>query len=235
MMFHTMEKCTEGLVEVLNQQSLLQEPVDIKEIVSRFTTDIIGSCAFGIECNAMKNPKSEFREYGKKFFDPDTYDRIKGVMFFVVPRKILKMFHARRTNAGVEKFFMDIVKNTVEYREKNNIHRNDFMHLLLQLKNQGRLCDNENFVIKNKESQVDTEQRLTMNELTAQCFVFFNAGYETSASTMTFGLLELAMNQDIQERLRHEIVSVLEKYNGILSYDAVMEMSYLNKVVHGKC
>nr|CAD7423808.1 unnamed protein product [Timema monikensis] len=32
-----------------------------------------------------------------------------------------------------------VVKETVEYREKNNVVRNDFMQLLIQLKNQGKL------------------------------------------------------------------------------------------------
>ena len=36
----------------------------------------------------------------------------------------------------ISNFFMKVVKETVEYREKNNVTRNDFMQLLIQLKNQ---------------------------------------------------------------------------------------------------
>jgi cytochrome P450 family 6 len=73
-----------------------------------------------------------------------------------------------------------------------------------------------------------------MNCVAAQAFVFFIAGFETASSTMTFCLYELAINPDIQEVLRNEIDSVLEKHDGNVSYEAIQEMTYLDKVVAGK-
>lgn len=39
---------------------------DVKEVMARFSTDVIGCCAFGIECDSFTNPKSEFRKMGTK-------------------------------------------------------------------------------------------------------------------------------------------------------------------------
>lgn len=36
----------------------------------------------------------------------------------------------------VEEFFMSIIENTVKYREENKVSRNDFIDLLLSLKNE---------------------------------------------------------------------------------------------------
>lgn len=47
---------------------------------------------------------------------------------------------------------------------------------------------------------------------------------------MTFCTYELALNQDIQDRLRTEIEAVLVKYNGEVTYDAIAEMKYLDMV-----
>ncbi len=38
--------------------------VDIKDFFARYTTDVIGSCAFGIEANSLANPESDFIKNG---------------------------------------------------------------------------------------------------------------------------------------------------------------------------
>jgi cytochrome P450 family 6 len=75
---------------------------------------------------------------------------------------------------------------------------------------------------------------LSMNSLAAQAFVFFGAGFETSSTTMTFCLYELSLHQDIQERVREEIDHVLQKHDGKITYEAIQEMEYLDKVVSGE-
>ena len=40
---------------------------------------------------------------------------------------------------SISKYFPNMVEETVNYREKNNITRNDFMHLLIQIKNKVKL------------------------------------------------------------------------------------------------
>jgi hypothetical protein len=75
---------------------------------------------------------------------------------------------------------------------------------------------------------------LSMNSLAAQAFVFFLAGFETSSTTMTFCLYELSFHQDIKERVREEIDVVLKKHDGKITYEAIQEMEYLDKVVAGK-
>lgn len=72
-------------------------------------------------------------------------------------------------------------------------------------------------------------------EITTQCVTFFGAGFETSSTAISFTLLELALNPDIQDKLRTEVREYFEKNNGDLTYEGVMnEMSYLDKVVDGK-
>lgn len=51
---------------------------------------------------------------------------------------------------------------------------------------------------------------------------------------MTFALYELARNQEIQDKVRTEIKTVLRKYNGEINYDSTMELKYMKQVVDGK-
>ena len=73
-----------------------------------------------------------------------------------------------------------------------------------------------------------------MDVIAAQAFVFFIAGFETSSTTMTFCLYEMACNPDIQSRLREEIDAVLSKYDGKITYEAINEIDYLDKVINGE-
>nr|AGI03843.1 cytochrome P450 6BQ8 [Tribolium castaneum] len=226
-MFQTLADYTTGLKKVMDDSALNHTPVDIKDIFGRFTTDIIGSVAFGIECNSLENPDAEFRKYGKKVFEIDFFGRIKTLCTFAIPHPILRLFRFKFYNSDVATFFMDAIRETVNYREKNNIYRKDFMHLLLQLKNRGLVTDDEKIT---GDKDIVTEA-LTMNELAAQAFVFFLAGFETSSTAMTWALYELAINPDVQQKLRAEINDVLRKHNNKLTYEAMMDMTFMEKVI----
>jgi len=74
--------------------------------------------------------------------------------------------------------------------------------------------------------------KLTMAEATAQAFIFYLAGFETSATTATYCLYELACHQHLQDKVCKEIDEILKKH-GEMSYDALNEMTYLHKVING--
>jgi cytochrome P450 family 6 len=131
MMFETLAKCSVGLKTLMDESATNRSSIDIKEILARFTTDIIGSVAFGLDCNSLKDADALLRKYGKKILAATPFERVKLVVQFGVPRKVLKMFKFKMINPDVENFFMKAVKDTVEHREKNNIYRKDFKHLLI--------------------------------------------------------------------------------------------------------
>lgn len=61
--------------------------------------------------------------------------------------------------------------------------------------------------------------------------VFFTAGFETSSGAMSFTLYHLALNMDMQQRLRSEITTVLQ--GKFLEYDDIQKMPYLDCCVKG--
>ncbi|GBN61088.1 Cytochrome P450 3A4 [Araneus ventricosus] len=72
---------------------------------------------------------------------------------------------------------------------------------------------------------------LTVNELVAQCIIFFLAGYDTTASTLSFVIYNLALHEDIQEKVHNELVGALEGTHGELTYEALQSMKYLDNVI----
>jgi len=73
----------------------------------------------------------------------------------------------------------------------------------------------------------------TDDVLASNAFIFFAAGFETTASAMSYCLYELALNQDIQVELRKQIMHTLNENEGILTYDVVKDMKYLEMVLNG--
>lgn len=70
--------------------------------------------------------------------------------------------------------------------------------------------------------------------MTAQAVLFFAAGFETSASTLSFSLYEISVNSEIQKKMRKEIDEVLAKHNGKTTYRALKDMTYMDAVINGK-
>jgi len=120
----------------------------------------------------------------------------------------------RVIHPDITEFFIRVVRETVDLREREDIRRNDFMDILLDLKKQ------------------ENGKVLTVEQLAAQVFVFFVAGFETSSSNMSYALFELAKNPAVQEKLRLEISEVIAKH-GELTYEAMLDMPYLDQTITG--
>ena len=111
-----------------------QEVIEVKDILARFSTDIIASCAFGIECNCLKDSNAEFRQWGRKIFETTLASRVARLITLLFPA-ILKLVRISIISKELSFYFRKMVRDTIEYRENNNVHRNDFMQLMIQLKN----------------------------------------------------------------------------------------------------
>ncbi|XP_068082054.1 cytochrome P450 6k1-like [Anabrus simplex] len=136
-MFHLMEECSETLQSFLLESAKRGEEVELKEVLAKFSTDIIGTCAFGIQSNSMTDPDSEFRKMGRKMFDPTIASALRKYMQLFLPT-LAKILNVSIIGKEVTRFFTSVVKETVEYREKHGVMRNDFLQLLMQLRTQIR-------------------------------------------------------------------------------------------------
>lgn len=69
------------------------------------------------------------------------------------------------------------------------------------------------------------------DDLVAQAAVFFTGGFETSSTTLALSLFELALNPEIQNKLRKEIMDALDQNDNKVTYEMVTNLSYLHMVV----
>lgn len=156
MMFNLMKECAEELRNFLEGPASKNENLEVKEIMSKFTTDIIGSCVFGLKCNSIKDPNSEFRTMGRKVVEPSLASVIRLMLGILMPKLGIRILPWE-----VTQFFISAVRDTIQYREQHNIVRNDFMQQLIQLKNEGRVRDDDDEVDKTDlKNEVSTNRTI---------------------------------------------------------------------------
>ncbi|XP_065370109.1 cytochrome P450 6a9-like [Calliphora vicina] len=210
-MYSLVVKHAEELVKVLNDLTRQDPNLEIKDIMARFTTDVIGSCAFGINCNSLRHPQAEFRVMGLRSLNERRHGPIITGFMQSYP-DLARKLHMRIVPDDITNFFIKIVKEVIEYREQNNITAHDFLAILTSIK---------------KESEV----KLSIEQMAAQAFVFFLGGFETSSSTLGFALYELALEQEIQEQLRQEIKEAFCKDNNNIEYETLHQLKYMGQVI----
>ena len=80
-----------------------------------YTTDVIASCAFGINGNSLKDPNAEFRMYARKIFDFSVRKALAGLTTMTAPalKNLLKL---KFLDDDITRYLRKTVWNTVKYR-----------------------------------------------------------------------------------------------------------------------
>ncbi|XP_016978460.1 probable cytochrome P450 6d5 [Drosophila rhopaloa] len=202
--------------------------LDIKSLASTYAIDIIGSTIFGLDVDSFADPNNEFLTISKKINQNTIEDIVRGASLFLFP--------------GLEKFFVkigwkqesvermrELSNRTVDLREKNNIVRKDLLQLLLQLRNQGKISTDDS--VWTAESTKNGVKSMSKDLIAGQLFLFYAAGFETTASTISFTLYELTQNPELMEKAKEDVRRAIEKNGGKLNYDAVADMKYLEACI----
>lgn len=219
-MFDLMTMVTDDLQNYLASLDLEDkgQVLEFKDLCANMTTDMIASTAFGLKANSIFNPNGEFRVNGRKIFDYNFFRSFEFLSIFFAPDLVPYLrpkFFGKEPCHFLRNTFWDVINERI----KSGTKRHDLIDLLIELKDKYENDDTlEGFQFKG-------------DDLVAQAAVFFTGGFETSSTTMSFTLYQLAMNPDIQTTLRKEIHDALEETGGKVTYEMIMTLPYLDMVV----
>lgn len=219
-MYYLIDKISTQMVDYVEKRLDSENKVEleVKELTSLYSTDVVASCAFGVEANSLENPDGEFRTAGKIVFGTEFWRAFEFSAFFMLPQ-IMKVFRFKAFSHKVSHFIETSISHVMSERERTGDKRNDLIDTFIEM----------------KKTESSTVENITMDMMMAQAAAFFSAGFETSSSTQSFALYEIAMHPAVQNKLRQEIKEMLNRTDGKVTYDSVMnttEMPYLHQVVH---
>ncbi|XP_051175855.1 cytochrome P450 9e2-like [Leptopilina boulardi] len=191
--------------------------VDVRKLFQKLVTDLIASCSYGISTNCVKDQENDLYIIGPRAANLEQLkrNRLLLTMFPV----ICKMFNKSFLDNGIAKLFKNIVKSTIDERKEKNPFISNMIHLMIDAN--------------------DKNKNITLNEMSAQVYVFFIAAFHTTSGVLTYLSYELAINPEIQKRLQEEIDSLQEKFkkklsNKIIDNDAykdINDLKFLDAVI----
>ncbi|XP_048001392.1 cytochrome P450 6B1-like [Leguminivora glycinivorella] len=216
-MLHLINERAEKFLEHVELITKDNNEHEVHSLVQKYTQATIAACAFGLDMDTYGQLSDTLKRIDKKIFTVNS-----SSMLDMLYPGILKKMGGSKFPKEVKEFFFDLTKRIINQRQGKPTERNDFMDLILALRQKEIQC----------RTKTDENLKLDMNDsvISAQSFVFYAAGYETSASTMGFLLYQLALNSNIQDKVIEELDAVLKKYKGELSLEAISELNYMGKV-----
>lgn len=117
--------------EKINENSTTE--IEMREFTAKFTTDVIGSCAFGLQFNSMREDSSDFRRMGHKVLQPSKTAAISKLIRVFFP-SLFRLLNLRTFPKEVNNFFLSVVADTLKHRQMHNIRREDFLQMLADIR-----------------------------------------------------------------------------------------------------
>lgn len=220
--------CCEIFIQKLHEEISQNGEVEIKDVCSSFTIDIIAKTGFGVDIDAQKDrDKNPFVINAKKLFDQSFLTAPLIILIFLFPKLgvlIAKLFKFNFFPRGVLEFFTKVVEQTIAARSNNEEKHTDLLQMMLSSQDNIDLNDDTNNTLVTGH-----KNKLNRDEILAQGILFFLAGYDTISSSLAMFFYCIAENSEHQEKIYEEIRQLdLDKDVG---YEVLSELPHLNMCI----
>ena len=179
---------------------------------SKLTLEVILSTAFGVDANIQLGENTEMLENAKKISRvPPIVRRIARLPFGSSLLGLVAVLQ------GSQNYFLHIVRQIIKTRRQQELTgRKDLLQLMMNASD---------------ETTEKGVSRLTDDEIVAQSVLFLLAGSDTSSNTLSFIVYYLAVNPDVQDKLRAEIKETMESNAKKPLFEVVLNMEYFDCVI----
>ncbi|CAL7948658.1 unnamed protein product [Xylocopa violacea] len=214
-MFRLMTSCAERFTDWLANLPENDREKEMKELLSMYANDVITGCVYGANVDTRKDPKNVFYVYARIATRFTSFMVMLKLLLYRHAPWIAKAFRMRFINSRIEKFFKDVVTETVKERERTGAQQPNVIQLMM-----------------NTKSRKAEGRAFSMESIAAHAFTFFFGGFDSVSTQFCFVIRMLAEHPDVQRKLQEEIEEALEKGNGQISYEVMHEMKYLDAVIN---
>ena len=184
----------------------------MQEWLCKLTLELIVSTAFGVDANIQRGENIEMLENAKMFFEVPPI--VRRLARLPVASTIIGLLGRLQGNLN---YFRDLAQHVIKTRRQQGATgRKDLLQLMMDA---------------NEKTTEENVSRLTDDEIVAQSILFLLAGSDTTGHTLSFTVYFLAMNPDVQDKLRVHIKEAIESNADKSLYDVAKSIEYLDCVI----
>lgn len=217
---------SENLADKMEKLAKSKEKVEIKRLYEGFTLDTISATAFGLDVDCINNPDGPFIKNMRSIFEKGigVWRRIFFTLGNIFPTfiPVVRYFKMDYFDKDHLDFFIRHCQAMIEDRKTRVSQRKDFLQLMVD-------AELEDKSTTGPEVCNVPNKRLTNDEVVAQVFMLYLAGHETTANTLTFVSYELALNQEVQDRVIQEIQDQIGEKEP--TYENTNKLKYMDQVI----
>ncbi|XP_045450207.1 cytochrome P450 6k1-like [Melitaea cinxia] len=203
-------KSKELVRRIHNDRNIL---IDLKKMYVDYTTDVIGTSAFGVKSDATLTRGGPLREITEDFSKYDMYRNFSWYSLYFFP-ELADIFRFKFFPRLATDYFRKIFRAVASQRETNQIDEKakDLLDFLLKIQ-------------KQNDSYSD-------DLIISQAAIFLLGGYESCATLLTYTTYELAHLPELQDKVYRELLEATKSSkDGNIDTEVLAELTYLNCVV----
>lgn len=132
MMFDIVVNVIEGSMQKIKEKiDRVGDEMEIKQLMSRISTDIISAASFGLETDSIED--SDMYRHGKIVTNFDGLQGMKFIGFASIPN-IMRAFGITLFTEEVRNYFRSAILGSMRHREESKIHKPDMINILIEAK-----------------------------------------------------------------------------------------------------
>ncbi|KAK0245075.1 cytochrome P450 [Armillaria nabsnona] len=235
------QRCSDKVVNAM-RRCTTTEPIDIVHWMSRVSLDIIGLSAFRYDFGSLDGRETELEMAMKHVFtasqsNPSAVELMVVALIRMLPNSVLKISKLLPTReirqlASVGEIARKVVREILAAHRVQDETDKDIVDILMRARLTGQMQDDE--IELQFMSIVSSSSWYTSDHSRLSLRSFLLAGHETSASTLSWLLYELAAHPEHQAIIREEVKhSYHDDYDSLPFLNAaIKEILRLHPVVH---
>ncbi|KAM7303975.1 putative cytochrome P450 [Ixodes scapularis] len=215
-------RCADEMLEILDDYAERGCIVDMTKVSKGLSLDVITKSAFAWQVDCQRNPSDPLLLAVQRIFNDSDNFLILSAVRFPALRKAMERIFLYSSYFKMITHISDKILKVLELRQSGQSPRaNDMLQLMLDAQT------------GSEDANVDFKKRAKAIEdrhLLANCFIFLAAGFDTTASSLSFVMHLLAKYPEEQELVFDEIQKTFPG-DAELTYDGLQQLKYLDMVI----